>query len=104
MNNLPTIDELNEKYVCEYDEPIIYDNLEKGKHYIVEVIDHNDSNKNKYFVIKVVDFSHEILVSQSKYSFSKDEVWIEDRSIDRIDMKPKGFIIGNTKFYKYSLE
>jgi len=101
MNNLPSVDVINEKYACCYDEPIIYDNLESGKHYIVEVINHNDKDKNKYFVIKIIDFNHEILVSQTKYAFTRSHIWVIDPNIDRINTKPKSFIIANTRFYKY---
>jgi hypothetical protein len=104
MNNLPTIDVLNDKYVCCYDEPIIYDNLESGKHYIVELINHNDEDLNRYFVIKIIDFNNEILVSQSKYRFTSSSIWIEDRNYDDICTKLKSFIVANTKFYKYVLD
>jgi hypothetical protein len=101
MNNLPTIDVFNEKYACDYNTSIVYDNFERGKHYIVEVINHNNEDKNKYFVIKIIDFDHEIIVSQTKYVFTRSQIWVIDPNIDLINTKPKSYIIANTRFYKY---
>lgn len=101
MNNLPTIDVFNEKYACDYDTSIVYNNFERGKHYIVEVINHNNEDRNKYFVIKIIDYDNEILVSQTKYAFTRSQIWVIDHNIDRIDTKPKSYIMAKTRFYKY---
>lgn len=103
MNNLPTIDTFNEDYYICDSYNIVYSNIEKDKYYIVDVInDHNDYEQNRTYLIKIVGITPEHLVTESKYVFSLIyDKWVIDMSYDTISIKPKDFIVANTKFYKY---